>query len=199
MTSKSKTKGSSFEREVAKFLSELYNESFIRAPGSGAYVGGKNQSRKQFLDEGQIRTFKGDIVPGQSFTKFNAECKNYADFPFHLMLTGNCKIFDSWIEQLMAVAEEDDCNILFMKFTRKGRYIAVQSKFTWITDYFTYYSSPKIGDWIFIEFDHFFKHNKDLFKAYSNPTSSSLSSPISSSITDTMSQTPTANLLTINI
>jgi hypothetical protein len=189
MTSPQKAKGSSFEREVAKFLSETYNESFIRAPGSGAYVGGKNQARKQFLHEGQVRSFKGDIVPGHSFTKFNAEAKSYADFPFHLMLTGNCRVFDTWIEQLMAVADEGDCNILFMKFNRKGRYVAVQTKYTWVTDYFTYYSSPKVGDWLLIEFDHFFKNNKDLFQTYSGSTSNS---------TDTMSDS-TANILTINI
>jgi len=69
MPSPQKAKGSGYEREVAKFLSETYGESFIRAPGSGAYVGGKNQARTEFLHEGQIRSFKGDIVPGQSFTK----------------------------------------------------------------------------------------------------------------------------------
>ncbi len=167
MPSPSKNKGSSFEREVARFLSDLYSESFIRAPGSGAYVGGKNQSRKQFLHEGQIRSFKGDIVPGQSFTKFNAECKSYKDFPFHQLYTGDCKTLDDWIEQMMDVAEEDDLNILFMKFNRKGKYVVVQSKHTWITDQFTYYTSKAHGDWIIIDFDHFFTLNKDLLKVYS--------------------------------
>jgi hypothetical protein len=188
MTSPSKAKGSSFEREVANFLSKTYNESFIRAPGSGAYIGGKNQSRKQYLDEGQIRSFKGDIVPGESFTRFNAECKSYADFPFHQMLTGTCKQLDTWIDQLMAVAEVDDCNILFMKFNRKGKYVVVQTKNTWVTDNFTYYSSSKTGDWLLIEFEHFFQHNKDLLKAYSSSTPSSTPS----------SSDSTANLLTIN-
>ena len=201
MTSPQKAKGSSFEREVAKFLSTTYNESFIRAPGSGAYVGGKNQTRKEFLHEGQIRNFKGDIVPGQTFTKFNAECKSYADFPFHLMLSGSCKVIDTWLEQLMAVADEDDCNILYMKFNRKGRYVAVQAKYTWVTDHFIYYSSAKMGDWIFIEFDHFFKNNKDLYKAYSGSvdTMSNISphSPTSSS-SDTMSNI-SANIITLNI
>ena len=44
MPSPQKAKGSGFEREIAKYLSEKYGESFIRAPGSGAYIGGKNQS-----------------------------------------------------------------------------------------------------------------------------------------------------------
>lgn len=171
MPSPQKIKGSSFEREVATFLTKTYNESFIRAPGSGAYVGGKNQSRKEFLHEGQIRSFKGDIVPGLSFSKFNAECKSYADFPFHLALTGECKLLEAWIEQMMDVAEDNDVNILFMKFNRKGKYVVVQSKLTWISDNFMYYTSKKFGDWIIIEFDHFFKHNKDLLKNYSGKSS----------------------------
>lgn len=174
MSSPQKAKGSGFEREVAKFLTDLYGESFIRAPGSGAYIGGKNQSRTEFLHEGQIRSFKGDIVPGQSFSRFNAECKFYADFPFHLMLTGECKVIDTWLGQLMDVAEPNDVNVLFMKFNRKGRYVAVQSSLTWITDDFMYYSSKKFGDWIFVEFDNFFKHNSNLFRTYSGSTITSI-------------------------
>jgi hypothetical protein len=167
MPSPQKQKGSSFEREVANYLSELYNESFIRAPGSGAYIGGKNKNRTQILHEGQIRSFKGDIVPGQNFPKFNAECKSYADFPFHLVLAGNCKVLDGWLDQMMAVSEENDLNILFMKFNRKGKFVVVQSKLTWVTDQFLYYTSSNHGDWIIIEFDHFFKLNRDLLKSYS--------------------------------
>jgi hypothetical protein len=168
MSSPQKNKGSGFEREIAKFLSDKYGESFIRAPGSGAYVGGKNQLRTEVLHEGQIRSFKGDIVPGQSFIKMNVECKFYADFPFHLLLTGECKVIDAWIGQLMDVADPNDLNILFMKFNRKGRYIAVQSKLTWVADNFTYYTSKKHGDWMIFEFDSFFLHNTDLLKSYSS-------------------------------
>jgi hypothetical protein len=176
MVSPQKAKGSSFEREIATYLSKTYGESFIRAPGSGAYVGGKNQSRKEFLHEGQVRSFKGDIVPGQSFSFFNAECKSYADFPFHLVLTGDCKILDSWIDQVMTVSEPHDLNILFMKFNRKGKFVCVQSKLTWITDQFLYYTSKKYNDWLIIEFDHFFKHNKDLLKTYSRSKTDTKSS-----------------------
>ena len=186
MSSPQKNKGSGFEREIAKYLSEKYGESFIRAPGSGAYVGGKNQSRTEVLHEGQIRSFKGDIVPGHSFTKMNVECKFYADFPFHLLLTGECKVIDAWIGQLMDVADPNDLNILFMKFNRKGRYICVQSKLTWVADNFTYYTSQKHGDWMIFEFDSFFLHNTDLLKTYS-------------STTDTKSTEPKDSLLTINI
>ena len=167
MPSPQKTKGSGFEREVAKFLSDTYGESFIRAPGSGAYVGGKNQARTEFLHEGQIRSFKGDIVPGESFSKMNIECKFYADFPFHLLLSGECKVINMWIEQLMDVAVKGDISMLFMKFNRKGRYVAVQCGPTWVTDNFIYYSSDKFGDWLIIEFIDFFKNNKILLKSYS--------------------------------
>ena len=167
MTSPQKAKGSGFEREVAKFLSDLYGESFIRAPGSGAYIGGKNQHRTAVLHEGQVRSFKGDIVPGQSFSKMNIECKFYRDFPFHLLLSGDCKVINTWIEQLMDVAEDGDVNLLFMKFNRKGRYVAVQCGSTWITDNFVYYSSSKFGDWLIVEFDDFFQHNSTLLKTYS--------------------------------
>jgi len=185
MTSPQKAKGSGFEREIAKYLSEKYSESFIRAPGSGAYVGGKNQVRKEVLHEGQIRSFKGDVVPGQSFKRMNIECKFYADFPFHLLLSGECKVIDAWLAQLMDVADPDDCNILFMKFNRKGRYVAIQSKLTWVTDNFVYYTHPKLGDWIIMEFDTFFTHNSKLLKAYSGSPDT------------TSNQTVTNNILTI--
>jgi len=71
MPSKSKIKGSAFEREMAKFLSEKYDESFVRVPNSGAYIGGKNQKRTDVLSEGQIRAFKGDIIPPDDWIYFN--------------------------------------------------------------------------------------------------------------------------------
>ncbi len=166
MPSPQKAKGSGFEREIAKYLSDTYGESFIRAPGSGAYVGGKNTTRKEILHEGQIRSFKGDVVPGHSFKHMNVECKFYSDFPFHLLLTGDCKVLDGWIQQLLDVADPDDCNILFMKFNRKGRYVCVQSKLTWVSNNFNYYTSTKHGDWLIFEFEQFFNLNTELLKRY---------------------------------
>jgi hypothetical protein len=125
MTSKSKVKGNSWEREVAKHLSEMYSEPFIRVPNSGAYIGGANTKRKEFLHEGQIRSFKGDIIPGESFPKFNCECKSYADFPFHQLFQGSCKQLNGWIDQLLDVADEGDFNILLMKFTRIGKFVVI--------------------------------------------------------------------------
>ena len=125
MSSKSKNKGKSWERDVCLFLSDLYNESFIRVPGSGAFIGGSNQFRKDTLSEEQIKLSRGDIIPPLHFPYFLAECKNYADFPFHLLLGKNSIAqLDKWIEQVEHdVTSDDDFWILFIKITRKGTYV----------------------------------------------------------------------------
>jgi hypothetical protein len=187
MPSKSKNKGSSFEREIATFLSNLYGESFVRIPNSGAYIGGANTHRKNRLSENQIKSFKGDIVPPDSWVYFNAEAKNYADFPFHQVLTGKCKQLDTWLEQLTVVAEPHDVNFLFFKINRKGRFVCVESRLTWKSDNFFYYSSESHKDWVIIEFDHFWQQNKELVQLYSTSKTSDTTSDIILETSDTKS------------
>jgi len=168
MPSPSKAKGSSWERDVARFLSSMYNESFIRAPGSGAYTGGKNVVRKSILHEGQIRNFKGDIVPGESFPKFNAECKSYKDFPFHLFFSGPIRQLDEWIDQLLDAADEGDFNILIMKFNNKGKYIATEAKhFPPLAQPLgiQYHHQKDNSLWQITEYNNFWQFNKDAVKA----------------------------------
>ena len=81
MTSPSKAKGSSFEREIANFLSKTYDESFIRAPGSGAYIGGKNQSRKQYLD-GKFVTSKEILFLENLLLDLTRNANPMQTFPF---------------------------------------------------------------------------------------------------------------------
>lgn len=166
MPSKSKTKGNSWENTVAKHLSFLFKEHFMRVPGSGAYIGGKNAVRKEFLHEGQIRAMKGDIVPPMDWKHFNAECKSYAEFPFHQLLTeGEIKILDNWIGQTLDVADKGDFNIIMMKFNRKGSYIAFEQKHLkkfFIKRYVTYFS--KYGDWVFTDYDTFWANNHEEVK-----------------------------------
>lgn len=167
MPSPQKAKGSNWERQVATFLSDLYQESFIRAPGSGAYVGGTNSARKNVLHEGQIRSFKGDIVPGQSFPKFNCECKSYKDFPFHQFFSGSIRQLDEWIGQLLDTSDKGDFNILIMKFNNKGKYIVTEAK-----NYpplaqslsFQYQHTPTNSLWHVTEFYNFWLFNKDAVK-----------------------------------
>lgn len=168
MPSASKAKGNSFERHIADFLTKVYGEKFIRAPGSGAYVGGKNTHRKQLLHEGQIRNFKGDIVPGQSFPRLNAECKSYKEFPFHQLFSGTVNLMESWIDQCMDVADQGDFNIVFMKFNRKGTYVAVQAQPNHTTLIFTRhfnYASKQHGHWFIMDHDLFWELNADAVKA----------------------------------
>lgn len=162
MGQKSKTKGKSWERDVANHLSELYGQSFIRVPHSGAYIGGKNSARKEFLHEGQIRAMKGDIIPPQEWIHFNCECKNYADFPFHQLIQGECKQLEAWLDQLFDAADTGDLNILIIKITRKGKFIAVQKGLDWNTSKpHINYISPKFGNWHLFDYDSFFEENKE--------------------------------------
>ena len=84
---------------------------------------------KVFLSEGQIQSFRGDIIPPDDWKYFNVECKSYADFPFHQLLhRGDVRLLDEWAEQLIDVSEENDLNLLILKFNRKGKYIGFQEK-----------------------------------------------------------------------
>lgn len=167
MTSKSKTKGKSFERDIAKYFSDLYNDSFTRVPDSGAYTGGKNSFRKNNLTEGQIRSHKGDIIPPDNWKYFNCECKNYADFPFHQLLTqGPIPILEQWLEQTLDAANTGDCSILIMKFNRIGKYLAFQMP----KDFKTYrhidYQDKNNNLWRITGFDDFFSLNTNEFKKH---------------------------------
>ena len=172
MPSPSKAKGNSFERQTADFLTELYGEKFIRAPGSGAYTGGKNSHRKEFLHEGQIRNFKSDIVPGESFPKLNAECKSYKDFPFHQLFSGEVKMLDGWIQQCIDASDPGDFNIIFMKFNRKGTYVAVQTQPNHTNLHFTRhfnYTSGLNGHWMIMDQSTFFELNSDEVRRLCGP------------------------------
>lgn len=141
MTSKSKLKGNTWERDICKLLSENLGGIFTRTPHSGAFIGGKNSFRKQTLSESSIRTYKGDIVPPSSFPFFNIEAKNYNDFQFH-QLFSESKQLDSWIAQTLEPADEFDINLTVFKVSRKGSWIAFEeklfSKFNMTANYLKY-------------------------------------------------------------
>jgi len=165
MPSPQKTKGRGFENEVAKQLSELFGENFMRVMGSGAFLGGKNHDRRLTMSEGQIQNHRGDIVPPDGWKHFNAEAKFYQDFPFHQLLTGSTKILDGWIEQTLTTSCEGDLNIIFMKFNRKGQYVAFQSSDGFFTTRHCLYN----GLWYFTTWDDFFAdaRNLDIMKTKS--------------------------------
>lgn len=128
--SKSKNKGSGAERELCKFLGEVFDGSFIRSANSGAYVGGKNAFRKQTLSEGQVKNLKGDIVPPDFMPKLVLESKFYADFRFHqLMQPGPTPQLDTWIAQCLDAVDEGDLWMVAFKINLRGWYVAVPECF----------------------------------------------------------------------
>ena len=171
MTSSQKAKGSAFEREVAKFLSELYSESFIRnISGSGAYVGGKNFHRTSKLSEQQILSTRGDIHCPETFSNLNIECKSYAQFEFHQLLSES-KQLETWLEQMMTVSDEHSLNVLCFKITRRGRYVAVQTHIDWALPFnHSLYHSKKHGNWYVMSFESFFDYNHELVDLLSKKT-----------------------------
>ena len=170
MPSASKAKGNNWERQIAKYLGDLYQLPFIRVPHSGAYIGGSNNTRRSALDSAQYRSFKGDIVPPENWTQFNAEAKSYKDFPFHQLFQGNVKILDQWIDQCMTVADVNDFNILFLKFNRKGTFVATPHHgLLQLTNHFDYYH-PHHGHWVIMDMDKFFGLNVALVQTLSVPS-----------------------------
>lgn len=124
MTGKAKAKGNSGERELCTILKNTFGGSFIRVPNSGAYIGGKNAHRREFLSEGQVRHAKGDIIPPGHMPKLVLECKFYKDFAFHALITGG-KVpqLDKWIEQTLDCVEAGDLWFVAFKINRKGWFI----------------------------------------------------------------------------
>lgn len=164
MPSKSKIKGNAWELEVSKFLTEIYNESFLRVPSSGAFVGGKNAHRKTGLDQGQLSSKKGDIHPPMSWKHFNIECKSYKDFPFHQLWYTDVKILDSWIIQQKEIEDEGDLNLIFIKITRKEKWVVFPENLGFQVDRGLQYKG-----WIFAEWGQFWSRqsNKEHVRYYS--------------------------------
>jgi hypothetical protein len=165
MSSKSKNKGKSWERDIANFLTELYDEKFVRVPHSGAYIGGINSIRKEQLDEGQIRGFKGDIIPPSLWVHFNCEAKNYGDFPFHLLFSQPVPMLELWINQLLEVADPYDLNLMFVKITRKGKFVIFPQGTPLKHENYLHYTSPINGSWFMMDHAHFWSINKDTVRS----------------------------------
>jgi len=151
MPSRAKAKGNAWERDIAKHLSEIFNENFMRVPNSGAYTGGANVFRVSNLTESQKRMMDGDIIVPESISNWKLECKNYKELEFHQFFT-DCKRLDGWIEQ----AQSGTLWLLVVKITRKCKFILFSEelhgsfKFT----NYTHYKNYTITD-----YDGFFENN----------------------------------------
>lgn len=83
-----KAKGSSFERKVSKFLSDITGLTFRRTFGSGAF-----KSKHEALDE------SGDLKCSDPNFMFSIECKFYKELNYNSVIVGTSRQLDSWISQ----------------------------------------------------------------------------------------------------
>lgn len=168
MTSKAKSKGNSWEREICVFLGATLGGNFQRVPNSGAFIGGANSQRKATLSVGQTRAAKGDIIPPDDLPKLNLEAKNYADIAFHQIIDGECKQLDKWIDQTEEPADADDVSFTIFKITRRGSWVAFKASLLPGLDltglsYVTYrkgFSGASPCDYVIVTHEKFFTQNK---------------------------------------
>ena len=164
MPSAAKQKGNAWERDVAKDLSETFNENFIRVPNSGAYTGGANVYRIDQLTEQQKRMMDGDIMVPPCLSRFKIECKNYKSFDFHQLFNEN-KTLDKWIAQ----AEFGLLWFLVIKVTRKGSFILfredISNKFLYKN--FLLYKQK----YIITDYREFWVNNEDAIRRLNEDTS----------------------------
>jgi len=152
MPSAAKQKGNSWERDVAKDLSETFNENFIRVPNSGAYTGGANFHRLDRLTEDQKRMMDGDIMVPPCMSRFKLECKNYKTFDYHKLFTTN-KTLDKWIAQV----ESGNLWFLIIKVTRKGSYVLFPTN---LSHYFRFKNYLRYTDkYIITSYADFWQNN----------------------------------------
>lgn len=162
MASTQKIKGSGFERDVAKDLTKMYKENFTRTIGSGAFTGGKNTVRKEYLTENQIRHHKGDVTPPDSFFKMNMECKFYKEFLFHQLFT-KCPQLNEWIDQTIEAEDAGDINIICFKINRKGKYVCIEENEALDKTGALHYEYAD-RHWLVYDYAAFFELNQESFK-----------------------------------
>ena len=157
MPSAAKQKGNAWERDVAKDLSETFNENFIRVPNSGAYTGGANVFRIDQLTEQQRRMMDGDIMVPPCLSRYKIECKNYKTFDFHQLFNEN-KTLDKWIKQ----AEFGLLWFLVIKVTRKGSFILFRKE---ISKHFSYKNYLSYKDkYVITDYKKFWQENADAIR-----------------------------------
>jgi len=122
----SKPKGSSWERDLAKKLTESTGQEFRRVPLSGAFMGGSNRYKNEGILSGAQEGLSGDIM-GPDGWCFNIECKNTLHYPrFHLMLQTNDSVIDGYLLESMTDAHHSNkIPLLALKRTRRGEFMMV--------------------------------------------------------------------------
>jgi hypothetical protein len=127
-----KAKGSAFEGVIAKKLSSsLTPLNFIRTPGSGARVGGKNfETIGKMMGLDALNIFVGDVVPvneKQESVQFlhSVECKFYkTPDNFNSLITQSANIFKWFDESVVDSAKVGKNPILIFKWNNMPIFVA---------------------------------------------------------------------------
>lgn len=174
MGSPSKNKGKNGERELAKILSDFFNEPFSRVFGSGAFVGGSNAHRKASLSQTAIRSSKADLIAPDSMPKMVIECKWYKSFPWHqLVRNETIKLLEDpidnkgrggWITQVLASIDTGDEWFLCMKFNNIDWFILLPNSAV-IAHGYNLQNHVSWKEYVITDLRTFFTDNKDLVKS----------------------------------
>lgn len=130
-----KAKGNGFESTIAKKLSAALPINFIRSPGSGARVGGKNMATiGAMMGAEALALFNADVVPvnekaeGYNF-HFSIECKSYATTDnFTSLVSGSANIFKWFEESVVDSAKIGRDPILIFKWNHTPIFVAVLAR-----------------------------------------------------------------------
>lgn len=165
MGKKSKDKGKAGEREACTIFKEVFGGNWQRVFGSGAFVGGKNAYRREYMEESQLRSTKADVHTPDFMPNLILEVKNYADFPFHQLLQQKeIILLESWLEEVYTCIDKGDFWLLCVKITRKGWFVLFDPEFAnFIYDnHSVYYSKAQNKNFIITApLKEFLKVNKD--------------------------------------
>jgi len=132
-----KAKGNGFEGTIAKKLTAaLQPLNFIRTPGSGARVGGKNfDTIGQMFGEDALKIFVGDVCvvnERQTGLKFmhSIECKFYATPDnFTSLVAGTANVFKWFGEAIDDAAKVDKNPLLIFKWNHTPIFVGVDLTF----------------------------------------------------------------------
>ena len=131
-----KKKGNGFELTIAKLFTKTFEPlNFIRSPGSGARVGGKNfEAFGKMFGEDALKIFVADVVclnerdTGIEFLH-SIECKFYkTPDSFQNLLLGKANVY-GWFEESVTDAKKTNKNpILIFKWNNTQVFVAVDAK-----------------------------------------------------------------------
>lgn len=130
-----KAKGSAFEAKVAKLLSSALPINFIKSPGSGARIGGKNFATiGQMMGVDTQKLFNADVVPvnetqvGFDF-RYSIECKSYATPDnFTSMVSGSANVYKWFEESVIDSAKINRQPVLIFKWNNTPTFVAVLAR-----------------------------------------------------------------------